>query len=406
MNNNPNILVLTTLYPNSIQFRHGIFVETRVKQLNKTGKFNIKIIAPIPWFPFKLKYFPSYSKLVDIPKYEIREGIQVYHPRYVVIPKCGMWLTPFFLGFCIISQIKKLRKQEGYSFDFIDAHYYYPDGVAAALVASWLNKPLAITARGTDINLIPNFTLPRKMILWASKVAKFNFAVSSALRNKMHEIGIDESTLHVLRNGVDLNQFAPLNRDFLRKKWQINGKLLISVGNLIELKGHHLVIDALEFLPDYQLCIVGGGECEDELKIKVKNSNVHDRVRFLGELLQQQLIELYNCADALVLASSREGWPNVLLEALACGTPVIATKVGACPEMIQSPEAGVLCLERTPNGIAVAINRLFSNYPDRKKTRLYAECFSWNDTTENLIRMFSDISITNFPIISSTANKL
>ena len=391
MNNKPNILVVTTLYPNSVQFRHGIFVETRVKHLNETGKFNIKIIAPIPWFPFKLKYFPIYSKLIDIPNCELREGIEVYHPRYIVIPKVGMWLTPFFLGFCILSQIKKLKKQEDYSFDFIDAHYYYPDGVAAALIASWLNKPLAITARGTDINLIPNFTLPRKMILWASKVARFNLAVSSALRNKMLEIGVDESTIHVLRNGVDLKLFAPLNRDFLRKKWQINSKLLISVGNLIELKGHHLVIGALELLPDYQLFVVGGGEWEENLKIKAQNSGVHDRVKFLGEVLQQQLTELYNCADALVLASSREGWPNVLLEAMACGLPVIATNVGACSDMIKAPEAGVLCLERSSKGIAFAVNKLFANYPDRKKTRLFAEGFSWDETTAYQVRLFSDI---------------
>ncbi len=391
MNNNPNVLVLTTLYPNSIQFRHGVFVETRVRYLNNTRKVNLKVIAPIPWFPFKLKLFPSYSKLVDIPGYELREGIEVYHPRYIVIPKFGMWFTPYFLGFCILSQIKKLQKKEDYSFDFIDAHYYYPDGVAAALVATWLNKPLAITARGTDINLIPNFTLPRKMILWASKVARFNLAVCNALREKMLEIGVDESTTKVLRNGVDLKLFAPLDRATLKEKWQTKTKLLISVGYLIERKGHHLIIEAMKSLPEYQLLIVGGGEWENKLKALVLQMQLQDRVQFIGEVSQLQLAELYNCADALILASSREGWANVLLEAMACGTPVVATNIWGTPEVVQSSDAGVLCYERSAKGIVDGVNLLFSNYPDRKNTRAYAEKFSWDETTNNLVRLFSKI---------------
>jgi hypothetical protein len=168
--NDINILVVTTLYSNIVQFGHGVFVETRVMHLKKSGKVNIKVIAPIPWFPFKSKYFPRYSTVAEIPYFEMRDDIEVYHPRYLVIPKIGMLFTPFFLAISIYIQVNNLKKQD-YQFDIIDAHYYYPDGVAAALVTSWLKKPLAITARGTDINLIPNFTLPRKMILWASRVA-------------------------------------------------------------------------------------------------------------------------------------------------------------------------------------------------------------------------------------------
>lgn len=390
MNKNPNVLVVTTLYPNVIQFRHGVFVETRVKHVHQSGEINIKVIAPIPWFPFKFKYFPNYSKLVDIPRYEIRDDIEIYHPRYLVIPKIGMLLTPLFLGICIYNQIKRLQKK-GYGFDVIDAHYYYPDGVAAAMVASWLNRPLVITARGTDINLIPNFVLPRKMIVWASKVARFNLAVCNALREKMLEIGVDESSTHVFRNGVDLNLFAPLERYILREKWQVKTKLLISVGYLIERKGHHLIIEAMKSLPDYQLFIVGGGEWEGKLKSLALQMEVQDRVQFLGEVSQQQLPELYNCADALVLASSREGWANVLLEAMACGTPVVATNIWGTPEVIQSSEAGVLCQERSANGIVEGVTRLFNAYPDRRNTRTYAEKFSWDETTNGLVSLFSQI---------------
>ncbi|MDD2759161.1 MAG: glycosyltransferase family 4 protein [Methylomonas sp.] len=387
-----NSLVVTTLYPNQVQFRHGVFIETRMKYLGQSAKANITVIAPVPWFPIKSGLFPAYSKLVDIPRHEVRYGIDVYHPRYIVIPKIGMLITPFLLAFSIYRQVNGLKKQ-GFQFDLIDAHYYYPDGVAAAIISVLLKLPLMITARGTDINLIPNFALPRKMIVWASKVARFNLAVCNALRQKMIEIGVDEKTAYVSRNGVDLKLFMPMPRDDIRRKWQVKNKLLISVGYLIERKGHHLVIEAMQALPDYQLFIVGGGEWEGRLKNMAEQFGVQERVRFLGEVEQQQLPELYNCADALVLASSREGWANVLLESMACGTPVVASNIWGTPEVVQSPEAGVLCGERSAQGIAAAVKRLFANYPDRTKTRQYAEKFSWDETTESLLELYEKIGM-------------
>lgn len=382
------VLVVTTLYPNSIQFRHGIFVENRIRYLNETGKVNIKVIAPVPWFPFRLRAFHNYSKFVDIPDYELRHGIDVYHCRYGVIPKIGMLLTPLFLAFSLFREIKRLQKT-GYDFDVIDAHYYYPDGVAAAMVAKLLKKPLTITARGTDINLIPQFFLPKKMILWASQVANYNLAVCDALRQRMVDIGIKEASTRVLRNGVDLNVFKPFDREAIRRDRSVNSKLLISVGNLIEIKGHHLIIEAMQELAGYELWIVGDGDWKNKLNELTTELNLHDRVFFFPEVEQRLLPEIYNCADALILASEREGWPNVLLEAMACGTPVIASNVGGTSEILCSPEAGILFKDRTLQGIVFAVDQLFANYPDRMKTRAYAENFSWTETTNGLLDLFA-----------------
>jgi glycosyltransferase involved in cell wall biosynthesis len=387
----PKVLVITTLYPNAIQFRHGIFVETRIKHLQQSGQVNITVIAPVPWFPFNSEHFPVYAKYAEIPRQEVRYGLNVYHPRYLVIPKIGMLLTPFFLAYSIYREIKQLLNHS-HQFDLIDCHYYYPDGVAAAIVSKIFKLPLAITARGSDINLIADFFLPRKMMLWAGKVATLNNAVCEALRQRMIEIGIKPETTRVFRNGVDLDLFIPLDRNQLRKKWQIQDKLLVSVGNLIELKGHHLIIQAMISLTDYRLFIVGAGEWEDKLKAMTVMLGLEDRIRFLGERKQEELVELYNCADALVLASSREGWANVLLEALACGTPVVVTNISGTPEVIAAPEAGVLCDERSAEGIVDGVCRLFENYPSRKETRLYAEKFSWQETTDGIVKAFTELA--------------
>jgi len=115
---------------------------------------------------------------------------------------------------------------------------------------------------------------------------------------------------------------------------------------------------------------------------------VKDRVRFLGSLDRSALCELYNAADALVLASSREGWANVLLESMACGTPVVGTAVWGTPEVIARPEAGVLVQNRDAKNIAAAVAQLRQALPDRAATRRYAEQFDWQSTTDGQVALF------------------
>ncbi|BBB28755.1 glycosyltransferase family 4 protein [Neptunomonas japonica] len=385
-----NLLVVTTLFPNSVQHRHGIFVETRLKKIMETGQVNAVVVAPVPWFPIKSKYFSQYSQYVDIPSKEHRNGVEIYHPRYLVIPKVGMLLTPFFLALAIFLTIFKVRKQ-GYKFDLIDAHYFYPDGVAVALASYFLKLPFVISARGSDINLIPNYLLPRKMILWAASKAQASITVSSALKEKMLALGAVEEKIHVLRNGVDDVLFSPKNYQQMRHNYSLKRATLLSVGNLTELKGHDLVIKSLLELPDCELIIVGGGELDKPLKQLAETLGLSERVRFMGTLKQPDLVELYSAADLLVLASSREGWANVLLEAMACGAPVAATSVGGTPELVKSPEAGVLVKERNASGLVKAISKALSLNIDRDLTREYAKKFSWDQTVENQINLYTKI---------------
>jgi glycosyltransferase involved in cell wall biosynthesis len=118
---------------------------------------------------------------------------------------------------------------------------------------------------------------------------------------------------------------------------------------------------------------------------------VSDRVTFTGAIPQNQLKYHYSAADALILASSREGWPNVLLESMACGTPVVATRQWGTPEVVSAPEAGVLVYERTAGCVAAGLRQLLEKYPSRCATRAYAERFSWDETTEGQVRLFASI---------------
>ena len=380
-------LTFTTLYPSQSVPHHGIFVEQRLRHLLRSGEVETGVIAPVPWVPIRHRSMGEYALLASVPRREERHGIDIQHPRFPRIPKVGMSIAPLLMAVALRRTVAQHGARS--PFDIIDAHYFYPDGVAAAMLGKWLNKPVVITARGTDINLIPNFAIPKKWILWAAEQSRGIITVSDALRERLIELGVDETKITTLRNGVDLELFKPLpDRDALRAKLGISGKTLLSVGYLIERKGHHLVIDALANLPGMSLVIAGSGEMRIELQRLALSRGVGDRVRFTGALSHEDLVEYYNAADALVLASSREGMANVILESIACGTPVVGTPIWGTPEVISERRAGVLTKDRTPEAISAAVRTLMLDPPSRSEVREFAMHFSWDRTTQGQLDVF------------------
>jgi teichuronic acid biosynthesis glycosyltransferase TuaC len=385
------LLTFSTLYPSSVRPSHGIFVETRLRHLLASGEVQSVAVAPVPWFPLKGERFGDYSKYARTPREETRNGIRVLHPRFPLVPKFGMTSAPALLAAAALPTLRRLIR-EGYDFDVIDAHYFYPDGVAAAILAKQLNKPFVVTARGTDINLIPQYAMPRRMIRWAARRAAKSITVCEALRTSMIDLGISGDRVITLRNGVDLERFHPIDRIAQRQTLGLDGFTLLSVGYLIPRKAHDLIIEALPQMPDVRLLIAGDGPEHTNLVHLAAQMGVTNRVTFLGALPQTELRNYYGAVDAMVLASSREGWANVLLESMACGTPVVASNVWGTPEVVTAPEAGVLLPERTPQGIFAAVTQLRANYPSHAATRAYAERFSWDDTTNSLVDLFKGVA--------------
>jgi glycosyltransferase involved in cell wall biosynthesis len=385
------LLTFSTLYPSTVRPGHGIFVETRLRYLLATGSVQSVVVAPIPWFPWSHPAFGRYAAFARTARQETHRGIEVLHPRYPLLPRIGMTIAPFLLAGACAGALRKVLKG-GYEFDAIDAHYFYPDGVAAMLLGRHFTKPVAITARGTDINLIPRHAMPRKFITWAARSADAIIAVSQALKRSLEQLGVDASKISVLRNGVDVDMFRPLDRNAERAKLGVSGRLLLSVGNLVEPKGNGLVIRSLTSLPEATLILIGDGPDRARLEMVARESGVAQRVRFIGAVAQSELPRYYSAADALVLASIREGWPNVLLEAMACGTPVVAARVGGTPEVVTSPAAGLLFEPRTTEALGAAIRQLLETPPGRDDTRRHAENFSWDETTRGQLALFQRIA--------------
>ncbi len=380
-----SLLTFTTLYPNANRPNHGVFVENRLRHLVGTGRATSTVLAPVPWFPGGARVGRPTA-----PAHEHRHGLDIHHPRFLAPPGLGMRLLPALLTASAAPALSRLLKA-GARFDAIDAHYFYPDGVAAIRLGRRFNLPVVITARGSDVTQFPDYAAPRRMILDAASKAAAIVTVSAGLRDALVKLGADSSKITVLRNGVDLAAFAPQDRDSARATLGVTGQVAVSVGALIERKAHHLTIEAMASLPGWTLLIAGEGPEKAALAALAARLNISDRVRLLGSVPHRQLATLFSAADLSVLASSREGWANVLLESMACGIPVVASPIPGNPEVVQQRDAGLIASSRTAAGIAAAVLELAADMPDRADTRSYAERFGWEETSLGQLSLFSEV---------------
>ncbi len=385
------LLTFSTLFPDSARPSHGVFVENRLRHLVASGHATSTVLAPVPWFPSTNPRFGTYARFAAVPRFEHRHGLDVHHPRYAVLPAIGMNIAPHLLYAAVRPALARLIRR-GLQFDAIDAHYLYPDGVVAGWLGAAFKTPVVITARGSDVTELPDHATPNRLIRAAIQSATHLIGVSAALCARMIELGADPACVTTLRNGVDITVFHPIDRAAARAALGLTRRTLISVGHLIPRKRNHLIIQALAELPDIDLILIGEGPERTRLAALVAELGLGLRVRFLGARPHHDLKRDYTAADAMVLASSREGWANVLLESMACGTPVIASNIPGNREIVQTPAAGRITADNTPASFAAAIRDLFATEPDRAATLAYALPFSWAATTEGQLAIFRHVT--------------
>jgi teichuronic acid biosynthesis glycosyltransferase TuaC len=380
------VLTFTSLFPNARQPWLGIFVQQRVAHFAKRQGNSVTIVSPVVYFPSWLP-LSKWETMRKIPLQETIGGLEVYHPRYPLIPKVSMPLQGYSMFVSSLPLVRRLHKKA--AFDCIDAHYVYPDGFAAVLLGKRLGIPTIVSARGTDINLFPSFKLIRPMIRWTLEQSAGAVGVSEALKEAMVTLGARPEKTCEIGNGVDSERFHPVARKDARQKLGMpeDAEIIVSVGNLISTKGHRFLISAIARLvanhPKIRLYIVGEGPLRKELEAQAKQEGMQSRVLFVGRKPNEELKLWYSAADASCLASSREGWANVLLESLACGTPVVATRVGGAPEVIVSPEWGVLVdqnVESIANGLEQALQKRW----DRESLVRYARSRTWDIVAEEV----------------------
>jgi glycosyltransferase involved in cell wall biosynthesis len=398
----PSIAVLSSLFPSAVQPGAGLFVRERMFRVGR--ELMLTVVAPTPWFPLQAlirRWHPHFRP--GAPKFARQGSVEVWSPRFFSMPGKPKSLDGFFMALAALPRFRAL-KREGRA-DIIDAHFGYPDGYAATLLGRWLNLPVTITLRGTegrharDLILRP---LLKKALTNASRI----FAVSGSLRDVAISLGIPPDRVRVIGNGVDMEKFRPMARLEARRNLGIgpDAEVLISVGGLVERKGFHRVIDCLPELlrrhPTLVYLIVGGpspeGDWSGRLKSQVDRLGL-DCVRFLGALPSERLREPLSTADVFVLATSNEGWANVLLEAMACGLPVVTTNVGGNAQVVCSPALGTVVPLGDESALTAVIDAALVRHWDSAVIRQYAAENSWDIRVAELIEEFRAIDRNDVP---------
>ena len=381
----PRILVYSSLFPSPADPAAGVFIRERMFRVAKHAP--MVVVSPKAWFPGEglIRLFrPRFRPLA--PRFEVQQGVHVHAPRFLSIPGLFKSFDSLFMALGSYATLRRLRREFG--FNLIDAHFGYPDGHAASLLGRWMDLPVSITLRGSERTYIQHSPF-RRRIAAALHSAKRVFTVSESLRRIAVNLGIPEEKTRAIGNAVDSERFKPEDRRIARQRFGLDpdDQVIITVGWLVERKGFHRVIACLPELivkyPRLRYLVVGGasstGSIEEELRRQVATLDLGDHVRFLGMMPADELKWPLSAADVFALATRREGWANVLLEAMACGLPVVATNVDGNPEVVCRPELGALVPFGDHAALRDALERALDGNWDKSAIRAYAVKQSWEN---------------------------
>lgn len=352
------MLVLSSVFPNAAQPTFGVFVRARAAEVARHSE--VAVMAPVAWFPFN-RLFRGCER-TDIPRFERQDGLPVHHPRFFSVPGVLKFLDGLFYFLSLVPAVRRLRRE--FPFDVIDAHFAYPDGVAACLLGRLFRCPVTVTLRGTIVPL-SRYRLRRRQIVWTLRRADGVIAVSQSLKDVAVSLGIAPEKIRVIPNGIDAAAFRPRPGAEARRALGLpaDRTIVVSVGSLSPRKGHQRVIEALPDVsakhPDVLYVVVGGPGVEGDtgplLTRMIREQGLAEHVRLAGARPHSEIPDWLSAADVFCLASSNEGRANVLLEALACGVPVVATRVGGHAEVVRDAHNGFLVEVGDRDGLARAL---------------------------------------------------
>jgi glycosyltransferase involved in cell wall biosynthesis len=379
------VATVTTFFPHSADPHRAVFVKNLVRAMRRY--VSVDVISPIPFAP-PLRRFPEWYRQSQIPRRETIEGIDVSHPRFVVVPKLDVVSGATYAAGILPALLRLGRGAEPL---VVHAHCAYPDGVGAALAAKSLGLPYVVTAHGSDINVYAERPLLRAQLRRALAGADAVVAVSRDLRAKVERLleGANPRSrlVHIPCAGFDPNVFSPRDRAELRRELAtpVDTRLLVFVGQLVPIKAVDNLVEAFRRLlakgagqGRARLVIIGEGKCGPELERQVAAAGIGEHVVFAGALPQATVARWIAAADILCLPSHNEGTPNVIVEALASGVPVVASRVGGIPELIPSDANGVLVPPANPEALAAALSTALEREWNKDDVRRTVEHLTWD----------------------------
>lgn len=374
--------VLTSLYPTPARPCEGIFAERRWSRMAARGHC-VRVVHGLPWAS-RLVGPRAWREIARAPREETRAGVAVERPRYLHVPGRARANARRFAARCTPALLERQRP------DVAVADYAWP----AALAAGRLREagiPFVIHGRGSDVLQVSGEAGLAADLARALRSADHWCAVSADLVARMDELGARPGWGMLTPNGIDLAAFALRDRAQERARLAVasDATLVLVVGHLIERKDPLLALRTFKAWSgaraDSRLVYVGRGPLEGRVLAEALQLGLARQVSLVGELPPEELARWYAASDVLLLTSWREGRPNVVLEALACGLPVLATDAGGTRELLGSLP-GALCAERDPHRLATALAALLAARPSREDLRALASAWTWDAGLDSLER--------------------
>jgi teichuronic acid biosynthesis glycosyltransferase TuaC len=402
------VLVISYLFPNSCYPNRGTFVLNRLKAVQQYAE--VKVINPVLWFPFcsRLQRYKDYDR---IPAKETIDGIEVFHPRFLSIPVIFKGLLALTYTLAVLPVAARLRKS--WDFDVIDLHWTYPDLPAGRWLA-WLYKlKQLVTVRGTPALHMNERSIPSLLVNRLLARSDQVITLSDELKDLCIERGVAPAKVRTIRNGVDSQSFHHLEQGECRRRLGLpaNARIVLGAGYLTPRKGFDRIIDSfpelLKVYPDAELYLIGQsgafaqGDRTEELKQQARQLGLEDRVHFVGEVANRDLVTWYNAADCFCLSSRSEGCPNVLMEALACGCPVVATNVGAVAELVD--ESAGLVVPSSTEGVRAGLLAVFGTSYDRPAIAAGMQQYDWDWCARQVMHTYQRLLDNDSDAVTSPA---
>lgn len=355
----------------------------------------LRVIAPVPYCP-PLPGFPEYTRFRQVELQRKEDGMEVYHPRFLVGPGYSLYnfeALTYYLG------VRRLVDEilHDFPFEVIHAHFIYPDGV----VGTWLGRrygvPVVVTEHAPWQGWMDRYSFIRRQAVWAARKIALHIAVSNYVRTTIAHFTGEPEKIHVIPNGVEGSVFTPLQNGAKPSPNQI-----LYVGFINFNKGLDILLQAMlqvvRHRPEAKLVLVGGSIYrntqlqEQRLRQMVHDLGLDSRVEFTGPKLPTEVSQYMRESAVLVLPSRLEAFGSVIVEALACGTPVIATRSGG-PEDIINEKVGLLVPKEDPEALASAIIQVLERRDeyDAQALRDYTlKNFSWQGIARQTVDIYKE----------------
>ena len=379
------LLLITNLFPTPVDPVRGVFTCQLVQELKSWC--DIIVVCPLPWFPSlqALRFLKKWYHFSLVPTTYYIDGIKVYSPKYLIIPRVSEAIHSILMFFSVIKTARKLHKQ--IKFDAINAQWLYPDGVVSYWLSKILKIGITVSALGCDVNIFLEQKEKKLQIIHMLKHIDSITVVSESMKRRLLAEGVQEQKLSVIPNGVNARIFCLRNKKVCRQKLALarEGKIILFVGRLLDVKGVSYLIEAARQLAEKQkeftLYLVGEGEQRQQYEEAVTEHHLRAHVKFVGGKGHHEIALWMGACDVFCLPSLREGCPNVVLEALSCGRPVVASRVGGIPD-VACKQSGVLVEPADSHALFKALDLALHQEWEPSEIRRSVTHLSWEAAAE------------------------